>query len=104
MIHTAKAAFSLAGDSYAIDVFNEKYRRFVRVDDPKDLPDEGELRLTRIRHKSNPGPGETAQLRPSISTADTVPVLSERGLSFSGGRRQTHEATIDDLSVGSSDA
>ena len=96
MIHAVKAVFSLAGDNYVI-VFNEKYRRFVRVDF-KDLPDEGELCLTRIRGKSNPGPGEMAQHRHSISTADTEPVLSAQDLSFSGGRRQTHDATIGNLS------
>ena len=99
----AKAAFSLTGDNYAIDVFNREYNLYVRADDPKDLPDGGQLRLTRIRHKSNPGPpGESTPLRPSISTAETLPILSEGGPSFSGDLRQA-PVTIGDLLVESSD-
>ena len=70
VLAASRAAFSLVG-SFALEVYNKEYDLFVRTnnDDPDSLPDGGKLRLVRVRD-------ENAVLTTSVSTADTIPVLS----------------------------
>ena len=68
VLAASKAAFSLEGGEYVIEAFLPAFDLFVRIDNPEALPDGGKLRLVKIL--------ATAASPSSLSTAETVPVLT----------------------------
>ena len=81
-------------------MFNKDFGLYVRVDDLEELPDGGKLLLTRTRHELNPAP---QSLQTSLSTADAVPVLSQRSLSVSDSQHQAQTSVDGPSFLGSSD-
>ena len=81
LLAEALTCFGLKRDkNFEIEVRNEKYGVFVRPMNPAQIPDEGCLRIVYSDPDPQRSPADsdscTPLLRPTISTAETIPVLT----------------------------
>ena len=74
LLGAAHAAFAL-NDWLPLEVYDNEFGVFVRVDQPEELPSGGRVRL--LSDESVPASASTPKLPlRSISTAETLPILS----------------------------
>ena len=77
VLEKAKLAFSVTGD-FALEVYNEEFGLYIRIDADSEMPDGGRLVLVELQPSATPkSTPSTSDVTPILTLQPTLPVTGD---------------------------